>query len=409
MALAAPARAGGAAEASPIACPAAVGAGVQCLSTRDENGSWVVIAMPERWNRRLVVHAHGGPRMGTPAAEDPLEDLERFSVMVRLGYAWIGSTYRRGGYGVRSAAEDVDNSRELFWNRYGRPDRTLLHGQSWGGNVAAKAAEIHNADGAYDGVFLTNGVLTGGTRAYGFRADLRAVYQFYCQNHPRPNEPQYPVWQGLPPDSALTRRDLRLRVETCTGVDRPARSRSRAQAARLRDILAVTGIEEGQLVAHLSWATFLFRDLVHQRLGGRNPFDNSTTRYAGSSDDAALNAGVERFTADPEAVAMLAHDADLTGLISAPTVTLHALHDPVVFYAAEAAYRRTVEAAGRDHLLLQLAADEADHSKLHDSGYAAALAALESWIDTGDRPDPAQVRAACVSIVRNAGDCRIVP
>jgi len=30
----------------------------------------------------------------------------------------------------------------------------------------------------YDGVMLTSGVLAGGTRAYGFRADLRAVYQY---------------------------------------------------------------------------------------------------------------------------------------------------------------------------------------------------------------------------------------
>jgi hypothetical protein len=97
-----------------------------------------VIAMPTGWNRKLVVHAHGGPRTGEPEAADPLEDLDRFSVMVRAGYAWVGSTYRRGGYGVRMAAEDADNSRKAFWSLFGRPERTILHGQSWGGNVAAR-------------------------------------------------------------------------------------------------------------------------------------------------------------------------------------------------------------------------------------------------------------------------------
>ena len=95
---------------------------------------------------------------------------------MRQGYAWVGSTYRRGGYGVRMAAADVDNSRELFWRAFGKPDRTVLHGQSYGGNVAAKVAELYALDvqGArnYDGVLLTSGVLAGGTRAYGFRADL---------------------------------------------------------------------------------------------------------------------------------------------------------------------------------------------------------------------------------------------
>ena len=47
-------------------------------------------------------------------------------------------------------------------------------------------------------MLLTSGVLAVNARAYDFRADLRAVYQYYCRNHPRPDEPpplssrQYP-------------------------------------------------------------------------------------------------------------------------------------------------------------------------------------------------------------------------
>jgi len=397
----------------PIACPDSVSAGTRCLSGQDANGAWYVIAMPANWNRRLVVHAHGGPRTGTPEAADPLEDLDRFAVMVRAGYAWIGSTYRRGGYGVRMAAEDTDNSRQVFWAQFGRPERTILHGQSWGGNVAAKAAELYALDiegrRNYDGVLMTNGLLFGGTRAYGFRADLRAVYNYYCRNHPGPDEVSYPVWQGLPLDSDLSRADLRRRVEACTGIDRPAARRTPEQASRLKDILAVTGVAEAQLVSHLSWATFLFQDLVQRRLGGRNPFDNSQTVYAGSSDDAALNAGVERFTADPQAVAQLAYDADLSGLIVLPTVTMHALHDPTVSFAAEAAYARTVEQAGRGHLLVQVATDEADHSRLTDAGYITSLKALEAWIDTGIAPRPDVFQPACLALNPPAGQCRFVP
>ena len=394
---------------SAIACPDSVAEVAECLSGRDANGAWYVIAMPADWNRRLIVHAHGGPRMGEPEAADPLGDLDRFSVMVRQGYAWVGSTYRRGGYGVRMAAEDTDNSRKIFWSRFGRPDRTLLHGQSWGGNVAAKAAELYALDieggRNYDGVLITNGVLSGGTRAYQFRAGLRAVYQFYCRNHPAPGETAYPVWQGLPAGAGMTRAELRERIDACTGVDRPDAERTPEQAQRLRDILAVTGVGEDQLVSHLSWATFLFQDLVHLRLGGRNPFDNSAVVYAGSTDDAALNAGVERFTADPDAVAQLAYDADLSGLIVLPTLTLHALHDPTVSYDAEAAYAATVAAAGRTHLLVQAATDEDQHSKLADGGYLTALATLEGWIDEGVRPDSRQFQAACLRIAPEP-ECR---
>jgi len=396
---------------APIDCPASVGQGVSCLSGRDANGAWFVIARPTDWNGRLIVHAHGGPRTGEPKAEDPLEDLDRFSVMVRQGYAWIGSTYRRGGYGVRMAAEDTDNSRRIFWGLYGRPDRTLLHGQSWGGNVAAKLSELYalDADGRpnYDGVLITNGVVSGGTRAYQFRAGLRAVYQFYCRNHPAPDEAAYPVWQGLPRGAEMTRAELRRRVEACTGLDKGARDRTPAEARRLRNILAVTGVGEKQLVSHLAWATFLFQDLVHERLDGGNPFDNSTVVYRGSTDDEALNAGVERFTADPDAVAKLAYDADLSGLIVLPTLTLHALHDPTVSYRSEAIYEAIVRNAGRSHLLVQAATDEDQHSKLADGGYLTALAALEQWIGDGRRPDPAGFQAACQRLAAQAG-CRFV-
>ena len=392
-----------------IDCPASTGRGTRCVAGQDENGAWFVAAVPANWNSRLIVHSHGGPRTGTPEAEDELEDLDRFSVMVRHGYAWIGSTYRRGGYGVRMAAEDTDNARKIFWSLYGRPQRTLLHGQSWGGNVAAKASELYagNAEDGwnYDGVLITNGIVSGGTRAYGFRADLRAVYQYYCGNHPAPDEPTYPVWQGLPLDSGMTRAELRRRIETCTGVDKPAARRTPEQAAKLRDILAVTGVEEAELVSHMNWATFLFQDMVMRRLDGRNPFDNSQTVYSGSSDDAALNAGVERFTADPEGVALLAHDADLTGQIVRPTLTLHALHDPTVSFDVEALYTATVAAAGRSQWLVQVASDEAEHSKLSDASYMTALDALEGWIDGGAKPDPVRFQTRCQTLWARQGPC----
>ncbi len=395
---------------SPIACPASVGQGVECLSGRDPSGAWFVIAKPENWNRKLIVHSHGGPRTGTPEASDSLEDLDRFSVMVREGYAWIGSTYRRGGYGVRMAAEDTDSSRRIFWARFGRPDRTILHGQSWGGNVAAKASELYarGEDGSlnYDGVLLTNGVLMGGTRAYQFRADLRAVYQFYCRNHPSPADGAYPVWQGLPAGARMSRAELQRRIVACTGLGLSRRERTSVQARKLRNILAVTGIQEEQLVAHMNWATTLFQDLTG-RVGG-NPFDNSQTVYSGSTDDAALNAGVERFTADPAAVARLAHDADLTGQITVPTMTLHALHDPTVFFSAEAAYRQTVADAGRSDLLVQAATGESEHSKLEDGGYMTVLRALEGWIDSGQRPDPTAFQSQCRASFPATG-CRFVP
>ena len=381
------------------ACPEGLPAGAHCYVGRSEEGAYYWMAVPAEWNGVLVVHSHGGPRTQKPEANDEIDDLLRFSVMVREGYAWAGSTYRRGGYGVRMAAEDTDILRRIFWTRFGKPKYTLLHGQSWGGNVAAKAAELYAVAGDgqknYDGVLLTAGVIGGGTRSYRFRADLRAVYQFYCGNHPRPDEIQYPVWQGLPADARMTRAELTARVEQCTGVGMPAGERTSEQSRKLDSIVRVIGIREDELVSHLWWATNLFQDMVQTRLDGASPFSNIGVVYSGSDDDGALNAGVERFEADPMAVARLAYDADLSGLIMLPTLTIHAKNDPTALVGLEALYRDTVAAAGRSDLLVQTFTDEEQHSKLSTPEYAGLLDALMGWITRGDKPTPASVAAAC--------------
>lgn len=395
-------------------CPDGLPAATRCLAGQDQNGAYYWIAIPKAWNGSLVVHAHGGPRLKTPKPDDAVEDLQRFAVTVAEGYAWAGSNYRREGYGVRSAAEDTDNLRKLFWTQFGRPKRTLLHGQSWGANVAAKTAELYprDADGkrVYDGVILTNGVVSGGTRAYDFRADLRAVYQYYCGNHPAADEGQYPLWQGQPVGSKLTNRQLDERVNACTGVDLPPERRSAVQKRNLSNILAVTRIPERTLGSHLGWATFTFADLVNKRLGGRNPFTNEGVVYQGSDDDAALNSGVARFAADPEGVRLLSEDSDLTGDLQVPTLTLHAIDDPTAFVELEQVLHDTVAKAGKSALLVQTFTDEHEHSKLATPQYAALFRAMSAWIDHGAKPDAARLAALCADAVSVYGEaCHFRP
>ncbi|WP_431987610.1 hypothetical protein [Streptomyces parvulus] len=401
---AAPARA---AEPPAVAdCPPALAEKATCWTGRDTGGAYYTMAVPKDWNGSLVVHAHGGPDLGD--ASDPArstEDLGRWAVMVEEGYAWAGSAYRRGGYGARMAAEDTENVRRLFTQRFGRPERTYLHGQSWGGDVAAKAAETYGARrGAYDGVLLTNGVLGGGSRGYDYRVDLRVVYQYYCRNHPRPTEPQYPLWQGLRPGSTMTNAGLDARLRECTGYDSAPADRTALQQRNLDDILAVTGIPERTLESHLRFATFTFRDIVSSRLDGRNPWSNRGVRYSGSHDDKALNAGVERFSADPAARRDLSYDSDLTGRVDLPVLTLHAIDDPTAFVEHEAAYRATLDGAGRGRNLVQTFTRESEHSSLSDSEYAASIAALDAWARTGRKPAPHSIAASCATFDATYGD-----
>ncbi|MEU0134556.1 hypothetical protein ABZ172_11045 [Streptomyces sp. NPDC006296] len=388
-----------AAAATPVEapCPADLRGKATCYSGQDSHGAHYTVAVPRDWNGTLVLHAHGGPGLGEESdPERSADDLERWSVMVDQGYAWAGSAYRRGGYGTRMAASDTENLRRLFTERFGRPGTTLIHGQSWGGNVAAKTIEMYGsgAHSPYDGALLTNGVLAGGSRGYDYRVDLRVVYQYYCRNHPRPTEPSYPLWMGLREGSTMTGAGLRARLQECTGYASPAADRTALQQRNLDDILAVTKIPERTLESHLSFATFTFRDIV-DRVGLRSPFGNREVRYSGSHDDAALNAGVERFDADPAARRDLSYDSDLTGAVSIPVLTLHAIDDPTAFVEHESAYRDSLRGAGRDRHLVQTFTQESEHSGLSTAEYAGAVSALSGWVRTGRKPTPASLASSC--------------
>lgn len=398
------------AEAAPTAqpCPKGPPEGARCLRGTDSAGAPYLIVMPQTWSGVLVVHSHGGPALGAPTPKRADEDIERWDITVRAGHAWAGSVFRQGGVAVTSAAEDTERVRRIFVDHVAKPRKTLLHGQSWGAGVAAKAAELYPK--SWDGVLLSSGVIAGGSRSYDFRLDLRVVYQYLCGNHPAAHEPPYPLWQGLPPDSKLTRPELANRVNECLGVRTPAAQRTPEQARKLKTIVDVIRIPENTVLAHLNWATWHFQDIAFKRTNGANPFDNSRVRYTGSADDAALNAGVLRYAADPQAARRFAADTDPTGKVEAPVLGVHAVRDATAFVELESAWRETVNAAGRGDRVVQTYADFGEHSYLSDATYLTLFDALLRWVERGEKPTPASVAAACPKFdTPDAKGCRFLP
>jgi pimeloyl-ACP methyl ester carboxylesterase len=400
--------AGAQAATPPVTCPAGVPAETRCFSGKDSAGAYYWIAQPPAWNGVLVLHAHGGPELGEPKLERSAEDLKRWAVMPKAGYAWAGSTYRQGGVAVRAAAEDTERLRSIFTEQFGPPRLTILHGQSWGASVAAVGAQMFPK--SYDAVLLTSGVLGGGTKSYDFRLDLRVVYQALCGNHPLPDEPAYPLWQGLPLDAKLTRSELAARVDQCTGLRLKPELRSATQQRNLATLLKVIQIPERSLIGHLNWATWHFQDVAFKRVAGRNVFGNTNVRYTGSPDDTALNAKVQRYAADPQAVAQFAADTDPGGRIGVPVLSVHAVDDPVAFVELESTFRETMQKAGAAEHLVQTFTDDHEHSYLSDPQYAAAMQALLAWVERGEKPTPQTVAARCAPLEAVFGPgCRFVP
>lgn len=402
-------------EAAPVAttCPGELPAGTRCLQGRDAAGAFYLAAVPPDWNGTLVLHAHGGPALGAPTLARTVADLKRWAVVVKAGYAWAGSSFHQGGVAVHAAAEDTERLRRIFVRHVAQPKFTVLHGQSWGASVAAVGASVYTDDGhgqrPYDAVLLSSGVLAGGTRAYDFRLDLRVIYQALCHNHPRADEPAYPLWQGLPAGATLTRAELRQRVNACLGLDQPAAQRTPEQQRKVQAITGVLKIPAASIASHLSWGTWHFQDIA-QRMGGRNVFGNVGARYRGSDDDAALNAAVARYAEDPAAVARFGADTDPDGRIPVPVLTVHAIDDPTAFVEMEHTFRATMQRAGTADHLVQVFTSDRVHSYLSDAAYVTLLDALVQWARGGPKPTAGGIAQRCRAFEPAYGvGCRFRP
>ena len=391
-----------------VACPDAVAAVATCYGAKLETGAYLLAAMPNSWNGNLIVFAHGGPSVAAPAEDDSKDDLAKYSIGVKMGFAWIASTYRKEGYGVQMAADDTDDARKFFIDRIGKPKRTILHGASYGGLVGSKLIEKHPAN--YDGAFFNSGAVSGSIGNYEFRADLRAVYQYYCRNLPAASDGQYPLWTGLPAESKMTVRELTARIDSCTGVTKPASARTDEQKKNLADILGVMRFSEALLVRHMQAGAFVFRDINGRITEGKNPFSNASVRYWGSSDDAALNRGVTRFEADAAARAALVADGQPTGAITIPVVSIHSMNDPQAAVEAQYEYREAVKSKGKGNLLVQAYTDEGAHTAQSAPELAASLDALMQWIEKGTKPSPQSIAASCGQLrATYDGPCRYHP
>jgi len=401
-------------EAAPaaVACPDGPPSGARCLRGRDSAGAPYLIVMPARWSGVLFVHAHGGPFLGAPTDARADEDIKRWSIIVREGHAYAGSVFRQGGFAVTTAAEDTERVRRIFVDHVAKPRRTVLHGQSWGAMVATRAAE--RFPDRWDAMLLTSGVVAG-PATYDFRVDIRALYQHLCNNHPRPDEPQYPLSLGLPPGSRMNNADLTARVNECLALDKPVAERTPDQRRKAKLIADVIRSPERSIRGHLGWGTFTLAD-VTRRHGGA-PIGNAGVRYTGSDDDAALDAALDRaglrFTADPVARARFVADVDHGGRFAMPVLSTHGIGDSTVFVEGHDTLRARMAAAGNGAWLVQTFVDSPEHSYLGDAIYPPLFDALIGWVEQRDRPTPQRIAERCrerQTVARAAvADCRFLP
>jgi pimeloyl-ACP methyl ester carboxylesterase len=369
---------GGEDVAAPEPPPADPGVTPQagCTDGGLQTGALYRICFPATWNGDLVLYAHGYVAPDEPLAlpDDRIGAQPASTIVTELGYAFATTSYRANGLVAADAVDDLVELVDTVEHRY-KPDpvRTAIVGFSEGGLVAALAVERH--PDRFDGALAACGPIGDFRAQLDYIGDFRVVFDYLF---PR----------VLPGTAVDIPQSLRDRWET---VFVPAIVVSlAANLDPARELLAITHVPvEGsdlrsvtETIIGLLWYNIFGTADAQQRLGGQ-PFDNADRVYAGSSDDAALNAGVARFHADAAALVGLER-FQTSGNPAVPVVTMHTSGDPIVPFEQLSLYTAKVQAAGHSAQLTEIPVERFGHCAFQAPEVFGAFTTL--WNQIPDHP-----------------------
>ncbi len=339
-----------------------------CTDGALEHGALYRICFPATWNGDLVLYAHGYVPAHQPLAlpDDVVGGQSISGTLTGLGYAYATTSYRGNGLIAPEATEDLVELDATVRRLY-RPDpvRSVIVGFSEGALVATLAVERYAE--LFDGALAGCGPIGDFQAQLDYIGDFRVVFDY--------------LFPGVIPGNAVNIPEtVRSRWETIY-----APAIVLAVAANFEtalELIRITGApvagNDLRSVAETSvgilwYDVFGFAD-AQERLGGQ-PFDNSARVYSGSSNDAALNAGVQRHSADPAASAGLAR-FQTSGNIQDPLTTLHTTGDPIVPLNQSQLYGEKVSHAGKAPLLVHHTVDRHGHCAFEGLEVLGAFTAL---------------------------------
>ncbi|HEX3275173.1 MAG TPA: alpha/beta hydrolase [Gemmatimonadales bacterium] len=337
------------------------------------------VCYPASWNGDLVVYAHGYIPGDQPLAvpDDEVDGQSVAQIVTSTGAAYAGTSYRANGLVADQAVGDVAQLVADVRQRF-EPDpaRVFVVGVSEGGLVAALSAEQHPE--LFAGALAACGPVGDFTAQIDYFGDFRVLFDWYFPD----------VIPGGPvdvPDSVRTQWSTVF-------VPRIIEALQNDPLAAL-ELLVVAGAPHDPqdllsvgttVIGALSYDVFALVD-ARARLGGQ-PYDNVGRQYHGSPNDAGLNAGVARVTADPAARAGLA-TFETTGAITIPVSLVHTTGDPIVPSAQSELYAAKVAGQGAAGLLELTTVDRFGHCSFTQSELLDAFAGLLGRASAAARVD----------------------
>jgi pimeloyl-ACP methyl ester carboxylesterase len=313
------------------------------------DGQLIRICIPPQWNGQLVVYAHGyvAPQqsLALPIGELTIDGQFVPDMLLSLGFAFATSSYSKNGYALAQAEHDVNALVDHFNQVAPRAaHKVFIVGASEGGLITTMLVERFPTK--YTGGLALCGPIGGVPHQIKYLGDFRVVFDDFFPDVFRFGAVDVPPtafrhWGTFV--QAITRaiRSNPDATNQLFNVTRAARDPHDPAASAVTTAVSV-----------LFYGIFGTNDLL--ATAGGNPYDNRFTRYRGSANDAALNAGVERVPSDAPARAYVRTFYDTTGHLHRPLVTLHTTLDPVVPFRHELLYTGKVLLAGRSHNLITL-------------------------------------------------------
>jgi pimeloyl-ACP methyl ester carboxylesterase len=311
------------------------------------------ICMPasKPWNGDLVIWAHGYVEVTRPVAI-PEEQLclggGSFCVpdiSNALGFGFITTSYRMNGM-VTTGVEDVVELVDLFTAAHGAPRHVYLIGASEGGLVTALGAE--RRPDVFDGGLAACGPIGDFHRQIDYYGDFRVLFDYFFPG----------LIPGTPmsiPDDLIADFETFFNDTVVPVVFDPSNAGRFAQLLKTAHAPTDPNDPTSQVkTLHDGlWYNVMATNDITAKLGGP-PFDNIGRMYRGSDDDAALNAAVARFAADPDALAAADGLFATSGNLHEPLVTLHTTMDQQVAFVQELLYNQKLrdEGASGEHVLV---------------------------------------------------------